>query len=101
MVADAALVRAARLVVLHAVGLEALGLAGHELVDLAVLEAQVAAADEDVGAEQRLAVQDDLAVGEPLQAVGVAHRGGGEVAEPLRAPPAATGTRRSFSLVVT
>ena len=48
VVADAALVRAARLVVLDAVGLEALRLAGHQLVDAAVGQAQVAAADGDV-----------------------------------------------------
>jgi hypothetical protein len=72
VVADAALVRAAGLVVLHAVGLEALRLTGDELVDAAVREPEVAAANHHVRAEERLAVEQDLSVRQPLEPVGVA-----------------------------
>ena len=86
VVADAALVRAAGLVVLDAVGLEALRLAGHQLVHAAVGEAKVAAADVHVRSEQRLAVEDDLPVGQPLQPVGVPDGGHRQLAEGLGAP---------------
>ncbi len=100
MEADAALVRAARLVVLHAVALEPGRLTGDELVDVAVLQADVAAADRHVRPEQRAPVEDDLAVRELLEPLRVAHLRHRQVRE-LAGLLGATGTSRSFSFAVT
>ncbi len=70
VVADAALVRPARLVVLHAVGLEALGAAGQHLEEALPLESHHPVAHDDVGADQGAPLEDEAAVEQRLESVG-------------------------------
>ena len=81
VVPDATLVRPARLVVLDPVGLEPLRLPGDELIDASVGKAKVAPADVHIRAQERLPVQNHLALREPLEPLWIANRGDLEVRE--------------------
>jgi len=67
--AGAALVRAARLVVLDAVGLEALGPPRDHLVEALALEPDHAVAHREIRADQRPTLEDEAAVEQRLEAV--------------------------------
>jgi len=67
--AGAALVGAARLVVLDAVGLEALGPPRDHLVEALALEPDHAVAHRDIRADQRPALEDEAVVEQGLETV--------------------------------
>jgi hypothetical protein len=81
VVADPALVGAADLVVLDAVGLELLGAALLDPEEPALGDAQHPFTERDVRLEQGAAVEDELSVGQRLEGLAGLHRRRGEVLE--------------------